>query len=174
MLAPITTMLCQNDPRAIQFYGSDSCLSFRCSQFLFDIYSEFSLFPITTVQEFHVKLDPYSDLSCPLSQLPALETPVLFDIPALPTQTFAFPTEQPVLCPSLKTIAFFDCVLDLKAIGELEGGITGRKNSTAAWLHRIVIVRKSGALPDHKLILHLQNHVPYVDARIADKLPDLM
>ena len=172
-LVPITTIMYQNDPRAVQIYGSDSCLSFRCFQFLFGTYSEFSLFPISTVREFHVKIDPYSDLSCPLSQLPALETLVLVGIPAFPTQAFAFLTERPVLCSSLKTIAFFDCVLNSKAIRELEEGVAIRKKSAAAWLHRIAIVRKSGALPDHKLILRLRNHVPYVDARIDDKLPDL-
>jgi len=172
-LVPITTIMYRNDPRIVQFHGSDSFLSFRCSQPPFGTYSEFSLFPITTVRELYVRLDPYSDLSCPLSQLPALETLVLVDIHALPTQAFDFLTEQPVLCPSLKTIAFLDCVLNSKTIGELEEGIAGRKNSTAAWLHRIVIVCKSRALPDHKLILRLQNHVPCVDARIGDKLPDL-
>ena len=172
-LAPIATIAYQNYPREVQFHGSDSYLSFRCSRFPFDIYSEFSLFPKTTVREFHVKIDPYSDLSCPLSQLPALETLILFGIPAFPTQAFAFLTEQPVVCSSLKTIAFFDCVLDSKVIGELEEGIARRKNSTAAWLHRIVIVCKSRVLPDHKLILRLQNHVPCVDARIGNKLPSL-
>ena len=173
ILAPITTIKYQNYPRAVQFYGKDSYLSFRCSQFPFGTYSEFSLFPITTVREFHVKIDPYSDLSWPLSQLPALETLVLVDVPTFPTQAFAFLTEQPVLCPSLKTIAFFDCVLNSKATKELEDGVARRKNSTAAWLHRIAIVRRSGALPDHKLIHRLRNYVPYVDARIDDKLPDL-
>jgi len=173
ILAPITTIKYQNYPRAVEFHGSDSYLSFRCSQFPFGTYSEFSLFPTTTVREFHVKIDPYSDLSWPLSQLPALETLVLVDVPTFPTQAFAFLTEQPVLCPSLKTIAFFDCVLNSKATRELEEGVARRKNSTAAWLHRIAIVRRSGALPDHKLIHRLRNYVSYVDARIDDKLPDL-
>lgn len=173
ILAPITTIKYQNYPRAVEFHGNDSYLSFRCSQFPFGTYSEFSLFPITTVREFHVKIDPYSDLSWPLSQLPALETLVLVGVPAFPIQAFAFLTEQPVLCPSLKTIAFFDCVLNSRATRELEEGVARRKNSTAAWLHRIAIVRRSGALPDHKFIHRLRSYVPYVDARIDDKLPDL-
>ena len=170
MLGPITTIKYQNNPGAIQFYGHDSYLSFRCP-YLPIGYSEFSLFTVTSVREFHLKTTSCNDLAWPLSQLPALETLVLIDVTAF--QSFNFLTQEPVLCPSLKTIAFFDCHLNSSTSVDLEVAVARRKNSTAAWLHRIVIVRKTGTLPDHTLIHRLRKSVPCVDARIDEKLPDL-
>ena len=174
VLTPITTVKYQDRPRVIQLYGNKSCFSFRChSPSSFVIYSEFPLFAITTVREFHI--NSFHDLLLPLSRLPALETLVLVDAPSppFPVRPFAFLAQEPVLCPSLKTIAFFDCNLDRRVIEDLEEMVAKRKESTAAWLYRIVIVRKSGALPDHELIHRLRKSVPCVDARIDEKLPDL-
>ena len=172
MLGPITTIKYQYRPGVVQFHGNDSCLSFRCSDLPIG-YQEFWLFAVASVREFHLNTTSCHDLSRPLSQLPALETLVLVDVSTFPAQAFNFLTEEPVLCPSLKTIAFFDCNLSSGAITALEAAVAGRKNSGAAWLHRIVIVRKTGALPSHTLIHRLRQSVPCIDARIDEKLPDL-
>lgn len=78
-----------------------------------------------------------------------------------------------MLCPSLKTMAFLDCELGPRTIGELEGVVTRRKNSTAAWLHRVVVVRRGRNLPDYKLLQRLRQCVPRVDVRVDEELPDL-
>ena len=114
-----------------------------------------------------------NDLSGPLSQLPALETLVLVDFISFPYYSLDFLAEEPVLCPSLKTIAFFDCDLDQRVIGDLERVVAKGKEAAAAWLYRVVIVRRTGALPNHELIHRLRMSVPCVDARIDEKLPDL-
>lgn len=173
LLSPITIIKCQNEPGVVQLYGGNSSFSFRCSGFLLDAYRAFSLFSTTCVREFHVKTSSCHDLSPPLSRLPALETLVLVGISTFPYDSLGFLAEEPVPCPSLKTIAFFDCNLDQRVIRELEEVVMRRKSSIAAWLHRVVIVRTAGKLPDGKLIHGLRQCVPRVDARIDEELPDL-
>ena len=55
----------------------------------------------------------------------------------------------------------------------LEAVVERRKNSTVAWLHRVVIFRRAGRLPDYQLIHRVRKSVPRVDARIEEELPDL-
>ena len=173
LLAPITIVKCQDEPAVVQLYGNNSGFSFRCSGFRHDVYRGLSLFSTTAVREFHVKTSSCHDLSRALLRLPALESLVLVGITSFPDGSLEFLAEEPVMCPSLKTIAFFDCDLDPRTIGELEGVLAGRKNSTAAWLHRVVIVRRVGRLPDSTLIHRLRASVPRVDARIDEELPEL-
>ena len=172
ILAPIMTIKYQYDPGMIQFYGSDSDLSFRRSPCGFAPHPELSLFTVSTVRELHLKTSYDLDPSV-LSQFPALETLALVDVVDFST-LFAFLTVEPVLCPSLKTIGLLDCRLGPRVIRELEEVVVGRRKSTAARLYRIVIVSQAGRFPvDHDLILQLRRSVPCVDVRIDDKLPDL-
>ena len=173
LLTPMATIKCQNEPGVIQLYGNNSCLSFRCSGFLRDACHHFSMFSTVSVREFHMKTDSCRDLSWPLSKLPALEALVLVGVTSFPRSSLDFLAKEPIPCPSLKTIAFFDCCLDSSIIGELERVVSRRKDSTAAWLHRVVIVRRAGRLPDCELIHRLRQFVPRVDVRIDEELPDL-
>jgi hypothetical protein len=176
LLTPITTIKYQNAPSSREFHlsGNNSLFSFRRQNVPFNLDPEFFLFTTTSVREFHAKVSPSREaLFRPLSRLPALETLVLLDVASFPPHSLDFLAEEPVLCPSLKTIAFFDCDLGSRTIGELEEIVARRKNSTAAWLHRVVIVRRVGKLPDHKLIRRLRQSVPRVDARIDEELPEL-
>ena len=168
---PITTIKYQDEPGAVQLYGNSSRFSFWCQSPFQSGYSEFSRFATTAVRELHMKISSCHDLSQPLSQVPALETLVLVDVSSF--QPLAFLAEEPMLCPSLKAIAFFDCNVDRRVIEDLEEVVAKRKKSTVAWLHRVVIIRRTGALPDHRLIHRLRRSVPCVDARIDEKLPDL-
>ena len=173
LLAPITTIKCQVKPGVTQLYGNDSCFSFRCSGFGTYAYWELSTFSTTAVREFHVKTGSCHDLSGPLARLPALETLVLVGVTTFPHRSLDFLAEEPIPCPSLKTIAFFDCDLGPTMIEELEGVVSRRKNSTAAWLHRVVIVCRFRGLPSRELIHRLRQFIPRVDARIDEELPDL-
>ena len=173
-LTPITTIKYLTTPRVFQLSGNNSSFSFRYPQTSRNLYRDLSLFTTTAVREIHVGIHPCREyLFWPLSLLPALETLVLVNIASFPFQGLAFLAEEPVVCPSLKTIAFFDCDVTPVVIKELETVVARRKNSTAAWLYRVVIVRRTGALPDHGLIHGLRQFVPCVDARMAEKLPDL-
>jgi hypothetical protein len=176
LLAPITTIKYQNTPagsRGLDLFGNNSHFSFRCQNAPFRFDPEFHLFTTTAVREFHAMVIPCSEaLFPPLSRLPALETLVLVNVAHCPSFSLDFLAEEPVLCPSLKTIAFFNCDLDASIIVELEEMVARRKYSTAAWLHRVVIVNRAGKLPDYELIHRLRRFVPRVDARM-DELPDL-
>ena len=156
----------------IQFYGNDSNLSFWRASCAFAPYPELSLFAVTTVRELHLNDCFPTDPSSLLSQLPALETLVLVN--ATGSYSFAFLAAEPVLCPSLKNIAFLDCKLDQQVIGSIEEAVVKRKKSTAAWLYRIIIiVKEAGDFLNRDLVLRLRRSVPRVDIRIDDKLPDL-
>ena len=76
------------------------------------------------------------------------------------------------MCSSLKTIAFVDCDFGSAVIEQLEEAVAGRKNSTAAWLHRVVIINRNGDLPEHDEISWLREFVPRVDVSIDKRLPD--
>jgi hypothetical protein len=172
MLTPIVTIKYQRDPGMVQFYGNDSSLSFRPASYAPGSYPELSLFPATTVRELHLENDRYRDPALLLSQLPALETLVLVNVDP-PQPLFACLMAEPVLCPSLKTIAFFDRDVYSEVIEKLEAVVIRRKKSTAAWLYRIIIVGQTLHFLDHDLVLRLRKSVPCVDVRVDDKIPDL-
>ena len=105
--------------------------------------------------------------------LPALETITVANAASFSTGAFDWLASQPLLCPSLNTIAFFNCALTPGVMEEFERVIEKRKGLEAAWLYRVVIVSSTGVLPDYTLIQRLRRHVSCVDVRVDDKLPDL-
>ena len=141
------------------------------------MYDEFKLFSTEAVREFHLnisRLDVGSGrLSWPLGRLPALEALALFGARLSPGSLSVL-AREPILCPSLKTIAFFDCGVAEDIVSELEGVLAKRKDSTAARLYRVVIVNNTQALPDLQSIHRLQKIVPRVDVGVGSKLPDLL
>jgi hypothetical protein len=175
LFTSITTIKYQGAPYSRELHLSDnnSRLSFRRQNVPSYHYPEFFMFTTTSVRDLHAKVIPSREvLLRPLSQLPSLEALVLVDVASFSPHSLDFLAEEPVLCPSLKTIAFSDCGLGPGIIWELEVVVARRKNSTAAWLHRVVIVNRAGKLPDYKLIDHLRRFVPRVDVGI-DELPNL-
>ena len=172
LLAPITTIKCRNEPGMVQLYGNNSCLSFRCSKLVFGVYRSATTFSTTAVRELHVETSYFTNMSWPLEKLPALETLILVGVTSF---SLDFLAKEPIPCPSLKTIGFFDCNLDSDRtmIRELEGVVSKRKNSAAAWLHRVVIVCRFERLPSSTSIHRLRQFIPRVDVRIGEELPDL-
>ena len=178
VLAPMTIIRYQESPREIHIFGAGGSLSFRCPWPQVVWGPEFHLFPTASIREFHADVGPWAIaptfLAPLLAQLPALETLVVARAVSLITGIFDSLAGQPPLCPSLKTIAFFNCGLTSQAMKEFEGVVVKRKGSAAAWLYRVVIVCDTAmALPDSTVIQQLRQHVPCVDVRVDDKLPDL-
>jgi hypothetical protein len=175
VLVPITVMKYQTSPRELHVSGDHGFFSFRSSQSA-PLSPELHLFPTASVREFHLDTSPCAispNYFIPvLRQLPALETLVAVNL-TWATGTLASLAVQPLPCPSLKTMAFFNCKLTPEAIREFEGAIVKRKDSEAARLYRAIIVSSTGVLPDYSLIQGLRNHVPCVDVRVDNKLPDL-
>jgi len=174
LLAPIVTAKTQITPQEFHLFGTDSVFTFRSAQFLLNGFLELGLFPTTAIREFHTDVRPHIytvvRFSGLMKQLPSLE---IFAISQtmLPVGLLSALTEEPVLCPALKTIAFLGCNIDLAIIKQLGDAIVKRRDSPAAWLHRIVIVNKTGT--DFTAIQQLRKYVPCVEVRVDDKLPDL-
>ena len=80
---------------------------------------------------------------------------------------------KPILCPSLKIIAFFDCKVTEDVIRELGDVLEERRGSTVARLYRVVIVNNTLTLPDLWLIHKPREFVLRVDIGVGDQLPDL-
>ena len=176
LLAPITTIKTRLIPQELHIFGNGSVFTFRSPKFLFDIHTELELFPGAAVRELYTSVGPrtytVNGLSGPLRLLPALET-LAFSNTAFPLGLLSALTEKPVLCPALKTLAFFDCRIDSSVMNKLGEAITERRNSMAARLYRVVIVNSTGTPPDLASIRELRKSVPCVEARVDDKLPDL-
>ena len=171
LLTPITTIKYHHSPRWFQVFGGDGRLSFQYPHTRSNTYVEFNQFVTETTREFHTNI--YHHLSWPLERLPTLEALVLSGTTPF-TGSLSALAEEPILCPSLKTIAFFDCEITEDVIEELERVLAKRRNSTAARLYRVVIVSKTQALPDIRLIHQLRKFVPRVDVGAGDELPDLL
>ena len=171
LLTPVTTIKYQYSPRWFQIFGGDGQLSFQTPQTPWTLYGEFNLFVIETTREYHVNI--YHNLSSALEQLSALEALVFSRVDQFPGSLPEL-AKEPIPCPSLKTIAFFDCTVTGSMIKELEKVLEKRRDSTAARLYRVVIVNNTRALPDLQSILQLQRFVPCVDVRVGNELPDLL
>jgi len=177
LLAPITTIRSRYNPWEVHLSGNNSVFSFRCSKPHSKYYDELLYFPTSAVREFHTDIRPNplfsSLLSWPLRRLPALEVLAISGGP-IHSGSLSALAQEPVLCPALKTIAFFDCDMTRSQVDQLEMVVVKRKETTAARLYTVVIVTKStNASLDLELIHRLRKSIPHVEVRVDDKLPDL-
>ena len=171
LFTPVTAIKYQHSPGWLRVSSGDGELSFRTPKDLSKTYGDLDLFVTGTVREFHQNIN---HLPARLfERLPALEVFVLSRTHLARGSLSALATE-PILCPSLKTIAFFDCTVSEDTVRELEAVLAKRRDSTAARLYRVVIVNGTYALPDLRLINQLRKLVPRVDAGVGDELPDLL
>ena len=175
LLAPITVMKTQLTPRVLQLFGN-------CSTFTFCSPGDGAhgwppLFSTTLIRELYVDPHPYrlgdQYLSNAMKLLPALEILAISRAPVFPVGLFSALTEVPALCTALKTIAFFDCDISPGTMEKFGEVLAGRRDSTAARVHRVVIVSSTGNMPDYTSVQQLRKSVPHVDIRMDDKLPDL-
>ena len=177
LLAPVTTIRARHSPWEVYLSGNTSVFSFSCPKPYWGFHSEFISFPVTAVREFHTNSQPRildgGFLSCLLGQLPALEVLVLSMDP-INHGVLSVLAQEPVLCPALKTIAFFDCQMAQNQVDELEAAVVKRRETTATRLYSVVIVtNNSKASLDLGLIHRLRTCVPHVEVRVDDKLPNL-
>ena len=163
-----TFMRYRNHPRAIELHGPNGAASFCSRSDPYTHFIEFPLLPLADIRRFHLEACG-ADLAHRLSFFPALET---FAIEG-GTGLFHLSTllSNPSASPSLKTLAFLDCVLTEEFMEELTQFASDRKNTGSARLHRVVIIHRDGILPDIVSIRWLEEHVPVVDVRVARELP---
>ena len=177
LLSPII-MRYRVHSRVIELLGPNGTASL-INRFCSDIpFGEFPQLPLANIRQFHLDVawwEPVRSSPGPitvhhLSFFPALET---FAIKrgAYLSHLLSALLSNPSAAPSLKTLAFFNCLLTEELMEELRQFASNRKKTSSAWLHRVVIIHSGGMLPTIASICALEEYVPVVDARIATKLP---
>jgi len=156
-----------SSPREIQLTGPNGSFLYRhvwssAGSFQGVPFVEFPVLPLTNVQDLRL-VHSESPIIFHPSSFPALE---MFsvergtDIPHLLSALFS----NPSVPPSLKTLEFWNCIITEEFMEELTRFASDRKNTTSAWLHRVLIAPRDGELPTTDSIRRLGEHVPVVDA----------
>ena len=146
-------------PRSIRLSGPNGKFSTQ---------SPFILTEVPTFVEF--PLLPLTPLVFDQSPFPALEILVVnceTSISHLLSALFSNPPSPPLL----KTLAFIGCNLTEDFMEELTQYASKRKDTTSAWLYKVVITHPDGVFPSISAIRKLTEHVSVVDVRIGAKLP---
>ena len=167
----------QSYPRNIRLRGPNGRLSFSCFPSVGIPFEEFPLLSLTHVREFrlrhHTPQRHRSSHNPPVFDplaFPALETlAVECDIDLL--QFLSALLSKPPILPSLKTLAFLNCVITEDFMEKLTQFASDRVNTTSARLHHVVIVHENGRFPSAASVHALGKHVPVVDVRFGIVLP---
>lgn len=167
----------QSYPREIRLRGSDGSFSFFCFPSSGIPFEEFPSLPLANVREFrlrhHAPPRLRTSLNPPVfnpSSFPALETlAVECDTNILHFLSALLP--HPSAMPSLKTLAFFNCVITDELMEKLAQYASNRASTTSARLHHVVIVDEEGRFPSAASIRALGKQVRVVDVRFGTKLP---
>jgi hypothetical protein len=174
LLHPISTVKTQWAPPTLQLFGNNSFLSLNALGRHPSPCSDISLFSTSDVHEFHVDVHPNVPtddfLSRALERLPALK--ILVVSRNFPLRAIHILSAEPVLCPSLNTVAFFNCNMSEGLVKELGDIIIKRYDTFATRLYRVVIVNSTATMPNFRAIQQLRKSVPCVEVRVDDKLPD--
>ena len=153
----------------IRLIGPNGSFSYSRLKSLEISSTEFSVLPLTNIRELRLEhSDPPKTFHS--SSFPALET---LTIECDTDISYLFHTlfPNPSLFPSLKTLGFLGCAITEEFMEELAQFASGRKNTTSAWLHRVVIVHLGENIPAAVSIDELEEHVPIVDVRYDRKFP---
>ena len=147
VLAPVTTIkYLRYVGGGVHLFGNGGSFSFHSGESPGKMYEGMNLFAIGAVRELHIGR---KDLNWPLKRLSALEALVIIRSDLDPGFLY------PLMKPSLKTIAFFDCVVTQKTIDELKKVAEKRGQSeTAVRLYRVVVVNHRVNGQDVHLIFH--------------------
>ena len=166
--------------RVIQLLGPNGRFSFKAF-FVRDseaVFTEFPLLPLANIREVHLMHRTPKDISqnavhpqvFPSSGFPALET-LTVDCETGVLQLLSALFSNPSCTPLLKTLAFLNCNLGEEFMEELMHYASKRKETTSAWLHRVVIVNPDGVFPKIDSIRKLCEYVPIIDVKVGMELP---
>ena len=168
-----TFMEYRSSGQHIRMYGPNGSFSFDSPTLPEVSFLEFPLLPLSNIQEL------WLDSPTPKSWIPISFRPLFF--PALATlvikhdvntsNTLSTLFSTPTSSPSLKTIAFLDCVISGRFIKRLTRFASNRKNTTQARLHRVVIAHRDEELPSEESVWELEDHIPVVDVLVSTELP---
>ena len=147
---------------------------------------EFPLLPLATIRELRLK---YRGSWVPpefrLSSFPSLEILVVDghdggdcftngggsipNTPAVPSLSSVSP--NPASPPSLKTLAFLDCVITEDFMIKLARVALDRKNYASNSLRRVVIMNSKGRFPSAGSIERLRKYVPAIEVLEGKEFP---
>ena len=162
----------------IQLLGPNGTASFHSYSRPDTPFIELSRLPLTSIREFRLDSCGWESIYPPpgpevlhhLLSFPALQTFTIRNDGDL-SYVLSPLLSDPSTSPSLRTFGFWNCILTEEFMERLTRFASDRKNTTSAWLHRVVIVHWEGKFPSMALIHKLKEHVRIVDVRIAAELP---
>ena len=177
LLNPITTVKNQMTPRHLQVIGNSAKFTFRSPKGTTrDAHVDFIMFPTTAVRELYTNVYPnqYNDaaISDLVLALPTLEVLAVTKT-SFPAGLLPVLITEPVLWPTLKTVAFLDCNITADIVKKLGEAIAKRRYITGAQVFRVVIISSTGTPLSVTSIQELRKSVPCVEIRVDDKFPDL-
>ena len=114
---------------------------------------------------YSIQPPPGSAVFTNLSFFPALETLTIAhntDLSHLLSPLFSNPASSPLL----EGLVFLGCSITEEFMEELTRFASDRKDTTSAWLRRVVIHHREGRFPSAS-VRKLEKHVPAVDVRIV-------
>ena len=166
-------------PMIIELLGPNGTASFANNYAGSDVpFVEFPQLPLTTIRRFDLNTRKWKSIQPPpgpralhhLSFFPTLET---FTVEGETNLSHLLSTllSNPSALPSLKTLAFLDCVLTEEFMEELIRFSSDRKNTASTWLHRVLLVDQDGEFPSAASIHRLECIVTIVDVRTDDTFP---
>ena len=171
----------ESHPRGIRLRGPNGTFSFESLDGLEELFVEFPVLPsFVGIREFRfihqtsLISPPGPELSIELRSFLALETLAIecdaecdTDLSDALSPLMSDSTSH----PSLKTLAFLNCVISDQFMQHLAQLASNRKDAALAGLHRVDIVHKDGRFPSIDSIRALQMCVPVVDVRFGRELP---
>jgi len=158
-------------------YGRNGSFSFSCFLSPAVPFVEFPSLSLANIQEFRLEyrsqgrlLSPPSPPVFNPSSFPSLETlAVECDIDVLHFLSTLLPNHSAL--PSLKTLAFLNCVITEDFMKKLTLFAFSREGTTLTRLYQVVIIHRDGEFPSAASIHALGRHVPVVDVRFGTKFP---
>jgi len=156
-------------PRLIRSLGPRGSFSYDGRRSIEIHFREFPLLSLSSVRELH----PEYHALLAATQLHLLSFSSLGALAISNANSLPLSTVSPDPTPSLKTLAFVDCVITEGFVTELAQFASDRKNTASVPLHRVVIVNSSNEqLPSIVFIERLSKHVAVVEVMEGRKLPE--
>ena len=167
-----TLMTYQSYTRRIQLDGPNGTFSYIHDASLLPPFAELIVLPLTDVKELCLAHSDPSVVFHP-SSFPALEA-LAIKSHADMSHLFSALLPNPSLFPSLESLGFSNCVVSEDFMEELVRFASDRKNTTSAWLRRVVIDHLGVTFSSFSTIApthELEKHVPIVDVRLGGEFP---
>ena len=173
-----TFMEYQARMRVIRLHGPNGSATFIGHSPSESPFVEFPRLPLTNIRRLHLDIRSWHSLQPPpgpavvhhLSFFPALEM-LIIDCDTNLLRLLSPLFSNPLSSPTLKTLAFLSYIITEEFMEELTWFASDRKNTTSAWLHRVVILNWQGKFPSTASIRKLLEYVPVVDVQATEELP---